>query len=76
MTHAHVGNQNCIQGPFDFLWLELTNRCNLQCTHCYAESGPDADVSNQLSVGEYEHLLREAFELGCRKVQFIGASLR
>jgi len=55
---------------------ELTNRCNLQCTHCYAESGPDADVSNQLSVGEYEHLLREAFELGCRKVQFIGASLR
>ena len=59
-----------------FLWLELTNRCNLQCTHCYAESGPDADVSNQLSVGEYEHLLREAFELGCRKVQFIGASLR
>ena len=21
----------------DFLWLELTNRCNLQCVHCYTE---------------------------------------
>ena len=23
-----------------FLWLELTNRCNLTRAHCYAESGP------------------------------------
>jgi MoaA/NifB/PqqE/SkfB family radical SAM enzyme len=22
----------------DFLWLELTNRCNLRCVHCY--TGP------------------------------------
>ena len=22
----------------DFLWLELTNRCNLRCVHCYTES--------------------------------------
>jgi sulfatase maturation enzyme AslB (radical SAM superfamily) len=29
--------------PLDFLWLELTNRCNLQCTHCYADSGPTAE---------------------------------
>ncbi|MEO9061087.1 MAG: radical SAM protein [Nitrosospira sp.] len=72
MTHEHVGNQNRMDRPLDFLWLELTNRCNLQCTHCYAESGPDADVSNQLSAGEHEHLLRQAFDLGCRKVQFIG----
>ena len=22
----------------DFLWLELTNRCNLRCVHCYTAS--------------------------------------
>jgi MoaA/NifB/PqqE/SkfB family radical SAM enzyme len=23
-----------------FLWLEITGKCQLHCTHCYAESGP------------------------------------
>jgi hypothetical protein len=25
---------------FDLLWLEVTSRCYLTCTHCYAHSGP------------------------------------
>src|SRR5208283_2388709 len=29
----------------DFLWLELTSRCNLQCVHCYAESGPSSALT-------------------------------
>ena len=26
-----------VNGVLNFLWLELTNRCNLQCIHCYTE---------------------------------------
>ncbi len=57
--------------PIDFLWLELTNQCNLQCTHCYAESGPQ-EQKGTLSAAEYARLIADAFELGCRRVQFIG----
>jgi sulfatase maturation enzyme AslB (radical SAM superfamily) len=56
----------------EFLWLELTNRCNLQCVHCYAESGPNAHSADRLQRGDYERLIDDARELGCRQVQFIG----
>ncbi|PWK82464.1 hypothetical protein C8D88_11357 [Lentzea atacamensis] len=23
-----------------FAWLEITGKCQLSCTHCYADSGP------------------------------------
>jgi MoaA/NifB/PqqE/SkfB family radical SAM enzyme len=58
--------------PLDFLWLELTNRCNLQCVHCYTESHPHAGDRDLLSAADYESLLNQAHALGCRKVQFIG----
>jgi sulfatase maturation enzyme AslB (radical SAM superfamily) len=56
----------------DFLWLELTNRCNLRCVHCYAESGPEAAASDRLGKADYERLIDEGYELGCRRIQFIG----
>lgn len=55
-----------------FIWLELTEGCNLKCLHCYSES--DAGKINQ-EVMEYEdwaRLLEEAREMGCRSLQFIG----
>lgn len=55
-----------------FLWLELTNLCNLQCTHCYAESGPHPDRADLLSTADFARLLDEAASAGCRAVQFIG----
>lgn len=56
----------------DFLWIELTNRCNLQCIHCYAESGPHAEVSKPIGTAERLRLISEAGQLGCRSIQFIG----
>ena len=55
-----------------FLWLELTNQCNLQCTHCYAESGPDAVHDDRLKKIDYERLISEGYELGYYQIQFIG----
>jgi MoaA/NifB/PqqE/SkfB family radical SAM enzyme len=56
----------------DFLWLELTNRCNLECVHCYTESHPNSGERDLLSARQYVDLMRQAYALGCRKMQFIG----
>lgn len=61
-----------VDGVLSFLWLELTNRCNLQCVHCYTESGPHSGDRDFLSAEGYEALMREAYQLGCRKIQLIG----
>jgi MoaA/NifB/PqqE/SkfB family radical SAM enzyme len=58
--------------PLDFLWLEVTNVCNLSCVHCYAESGPERSSTQSLSIDDYNRLLQDAYLVGCRKVQFIG----
>ena len=55
-----------------FLWLELTNTCNLECTHCYAGSSPRVRDEKPLSLAHYHDLLSGAYETGCRGVQFIG----
>lgn len=31
--------------PLRFLWLELTESCNLRCSHCYSDSGPASRAS-------------------------------
>lgn len=55
-----------------FLWLELTNLCNLQCVHCYAESSPFRAGDDLLDASDYHGVLSTAAKLGCRQVQFIG----
>ena len=57
--------------PFEFLWVELTNRCNLNCVHCYAASSPNGEDA-RLSDDDYMALIIEAAGLGCRRIQFIG----
>jgi MoaA/NifB/PqqE/SkfB family radical SAM enzyme len=55
-----------------FLWLEITAKCSLCCTHCYAESGPQAELYGSMAYGDWTRVLDEAAGLGCRSVQFIG----
>jgi organic radical activating enzyme len=62
----------CPALPLDFLWLELTNQCNLKCLHCYSESSPRSTEKDLLDTSKHITLLGEAFALGCRRVQFIG----
>ncbi len=61
-----------VNGVLNFLWLELTNRCNLQCIHCYTESGPHTGGGDILTPENYEDLMSAAHGLGCKKIQFIG----
>lgn len=61
-----------VGADLEFLWLELTNRCNLHCVHCYSDSHSGSGYRDVLTTQDYENTMRQAFELGCRRVQFIG----
>ncbi|MEM2926161.1 MAG: radical SAM protein, partial [Candidatus Bathyarchaeia archaeon] len=72
----------------DFLWVEITSRCNLHCIHCYAGAGDKVEANEEvidfktkkegtirhteLSVEELRKILDEAADIGCRKIQFTG----
>lgn len=55
-----------------FLWVELTEQCNLNCVHCYAESGFKEKLDNHLTFSDWVPVLREARNLGCDYLQFTG----
>lgn len=63
---------NLDEDGLSFLWLELTNQCNLQCVHCYSDSHPHSGHRDRLAREDYEGLIAAAAELGCRQLQFIG----
>ncbi len=67
-----VEQEDALLGQLRFLWLELTNKCNLTCAHCYAESGPHPAQADILTTPDYMKLLEEAAAMDCRAVQFIG----
>ncbi len=50
----------------------VTKRCNLYCSHCYRESGPDVDTASELSTAEGKKLLREAKRAGFNIIVFSG----
>jgi MoaA/NifB/PqqE/SkfB family radical SAM enzyme len=53
------------------MWLEITGRCQLQCVHCYADSGPKGGHGT-MTVADWERVMDEASAVGVRMVQFIG----
>lgn len=54
------------------LWLEVTNGCNLQCSHCYSDSFPGSGMRDTVSHSSYLRLLDEAADCKISTVQFIG----
>ncbi len=54
----------------DFLWFEITGRCNLKCLHCYGEAGGRG--KDDLSTEEIEGIIRQSHEAGCRRIQLTG----
>ena len=58
----------------DFLWLEITPKCNLNCVHCYAESTPFNPLESKMKYDDWCNVLNEAYNIGCRQMQFIGGS--
>jgi radical SAM protein with 4Fe4S-binding SPASM domain len=58
----------------DSLDMELTERCNNNCIHCYINLLADDRHAQkrELSTGEIQEILQEAVSLGCLTVRFTG----
>jgi len=54
-----------------FVWLEITGRCQLACTHCYADSGAHG-TNGTMTDDDWEAAIESAVGLGTSMVQFIG----
>ncbi len=53
--------------------IELTERCNNACIHCYINlPANDPAVKRELSTDQVKQVLDEAASLGCLKVRFTG----
>jgi hypothetical protein len=53
------------------LWLELGTRCQLECGHCYNNSGPHSDTG-VMTASDWARIITQGAALGVRMVQFIG----
>ncbi|MEC3974341.1 radical SAM/SPASM domain-containing protein [Amycolatopsis sp. H20-H5] len=53
------------------MWLEITSNCQLECSHCYASSGP-GQGHGIVSADQWMQTLTEAAIAGVQQVQFIG----
>jgi MoaA/NifB/PqqE/SkfB family radical SAM enzyme len=71
-SKGKLDRSSLLHGGLDFLWLEITNRCNLQCVHCYADSAPHMPLSEAMNYEDWIEVLSDGADLGCRQVQFIG----
>ncbi|AZC24393.1 radical SAM/SPASM domain-containing protein [Pseudomonas sessilinigenes] len=55
-----------------FLRIHLTERCNLSCVHCYADSGPNVETNGELPPQRWIEILSEFAQLGGERVLFTG----
>ena len=54
------------------VWLELTGFCNLRCKHCYASSGPDTTVEQNLSDAQWREIVIALLKRDVRTITFMG----
>lgn len=75
-TEQPIQNYNSIDNAYkyprkiDFAWIELTNKCNLKCIHCYNEQGTIPKTT--LTLQDLKHVIDELKKNGVKKVQLIG----
>ncbi|WP_406331875.1 radical SAM protein [Streptomyces sp. NBC_00203] len=55
----------------ELLWLDLTRKCQLACTHCYNESDRHGDHGT-MTRDDWFSVLDQAGACGVREIQFIG----
>ncbi len=53
-----------------FAWIEITNKCNLKCQHCYNES--DSHCDNIMSFTDFCSVVDNLVEVNVKKIQITG----
>ena len=60
-----------LSAPITVTW-EVTNRCNLRCTHCLSSSGPKADTRAELSLAEAKGVVEQLAAARVFQIHFGG----
>ncbi|WP_024955708.1 radical SAM protein [Sulfurospirillum arcachonense] len=61
---VYVKTESKSQKNLEEFWLHVTNRCNIECTHClFSSSIQDKDTLSKEFMQEH---IKEAYDLGCR----------
>lgn len=55
------------------VFVQLTEKCNLKCKHCYASAGPYEKHS--LNINELKEFLLKAIEYGVTNIDFTGGEI-
>ncbi len=57
-----------------FAWLEITDRCNERCLHCYGSFSPDKQgkVTKPVDHTEWKGIIQSLADISCKQIQFIG----
>lgn len=64
-------SETSLRGPLiNGIWIKVTNRCNLRCSYCYADSGEGE--ANELTIEEIENLLIELKPKNYNKIVITG----
>ncbi len=58
--------------PHAFARFHLTNRCQLECVHCYTSSGPHLPSDQELMVDRWVRLVDDFADNGGEKILFTG----
>jgi len=79
MKHRHR-NQNEIPSAYlafsgiyrPVVFWNLTDRCNLACTHCYNRSGPRSPTEGELTTAEAQGVIDDLAAMGVPLILFTG----
>lgn len=63
METVRCGHFRMLYSPHQFA-VDITNKCNLRCLHCYNSSGENGIIDSEMSGEEFENLAREISKLG------------
>ena len=57
----------------NFAWLEIEDRCNEKCIHCYGSFGFEpARYEDRITHKKWKEIIEELYSDNVRKIQFIG----
>ena len=71
ISSPYAGRSDClVPGALKELWFHITNRCNMNCSHCLFSSSPA--TTGELSAEYVLGIAKEAHETGCRVFALTG----
>ncbi|MDO8872101.1 MAG: radical SAM protein [Methanoregula sp.] len=79
MRHRHKPQIDVPGNYLAFLWMyrpvvfwNLTDRCNMRCTHCYNQSGPERTTEGELTTAEALGVIDDLADMGIPLILFTG----